>query len=163
SWQRASRVIGVRRIRSVCATILLLATLPGCLLETQMAGVAPDPVDAVRNADTRARLPARSRSDPDTPVRQPASRPLLFPGAEPEGAVPGRSASDATPQASGDRYAAAESGATVRGAGVEINFENADIQTVARSLLGDILELNFVVDPRVQGTVTLASVGPIPR
>ena len=35
--------------------------------------------------------------------------------------------------------------------------------TVAKTLLGDILGLNFVVDPRVQGTVTLASVGPIPR
>ena len=51
----------------------------------------------------------------------------------------------------------------VRGEGVEINFEGADVQTVAKTLLGDVLKLNFVVDPRVQGNVTLASVGPIPR
>jgi general secretion pathway protein D len=37
------------------------------------------------------------------------------------------------------------------------------VQTVAKTLLGDILQLNFVVDPRVQGNVTLASAGPIPR
>jgi general secretion pathway protein D len=30
-------------------------------------------------------------------------------------------------------------------------------------LLGDILQLSFTVDPRVQGNVTLASAGPIPR
>src|SRR5258708_16874966 len=34
---------------------------------------------------------------------------------------------------------------------------------VATSLLGDSLQLNFVVDPRVQGNVTLASSGRIPR
>ncbi|HEX8665751.1 MAG TPA: type II secretion system secretin GspD [Beijerinckiaceae bacterium] len=47
--------------------------------------------------------------------------------------------------------------------GVDINFEDADVQTVAKSLLGDILELNYIVDPRVQGAVTLASSGPIAR
>jgi general secretion pathway protein D len=44
-----------------------------------------------------------------------------------------------------------------------MNFDGADVQTVAKTLLGDILQLNFVVDPRVQGNVTLASAGPIPR
>src|SRR5262249_56181111 len=52
---------------------------------------------------------------------------------------------------------------SISGDGVEMNFEGADIQTVAKTLLGDVLQQNFVVDPRVQGTVTLASVGPIPR
>src|SRR3981189_1692855 len=53
--------------------------------------------------------------------------------------------------------------AFVKGDGVEMNFDGADVQTVAKTLLGDILQLNFVVDPRVQGNVTLASSGPIPR
>src|SRR5262245_63143316 len=53
--------------------------------------------------------------------------------------------------------------AFMKGEGVEMNFEGADVQTVAKALLGDILQLNFVVDPRVQGNVTLASAGPIPR
>jgi general secretion pathway protein D len=44
-----------------------------------------------------------------------------------------------------------------------MNFENAEIHAVAKTLLGDILQLNFLVDPRVQGTVTLASVRPIAR
>ena len=37
------------------------------------------------------------------------------------------------------------------------------MQTVAKTLLGDILHLNFVVDPRVQGNVTLVSASPVPR
>src|SRR5262245_64491635 len=53
--------------------------------------------------------------------------------------------------------------AFMKGEGVEMNFEGADVQTVAKTLLGDILQLNFVVDPRVQGNVTLASAGPISR
>jgi general secretion pathway protein D len=47
--------------------------------------------------------------------------------------------------------------------GVEINFEDADVQMVAKSLLGDVLELNYIVGPRVSGAVTLASSGPIAR
>jgi len=50
-----------------------------------------------------------------------------------------------------------------RGAGVEFNFDGADIQTVAKSVLGDTLGVSLVVDPRVQGSVTLASTGPISR
>jgi general secretion pathway protein D len=46
---------------------------------------------------------------------------------------------------------------------VELNFEGAEIQNVAKTVLGDTLGISFVVDPRVQGNVTLASTGPIPR
>ncbi len=61
------------------------------------------------------------------------------------------------------RTASLQQAAFVKGDGVEMNFDGADVQTVAKALLGDILQLNFVVDPRVQGNVTLASSGPIPR
>jgi general secretion pathway protein D len=44
-----------------------------------------------------------------------------------------------------------------------MNFEGTDIPTAAKSLLGDVLHLNFEIDPRVQGSVTLASVGAIAR
>ena len=85
-----------------------------------------------------------------------SSQPIVFPGSdvEPE------------PQRDRDpdmRTASLQQAAFVRGDGVEMNFDGADVQTVAKTLLGDILQLNFVVDPRVQGNVTLASSGPIPR
>jgi general secretion pathway protein D len=153
--------IGVRRIFHLTqagAAALLLFVLAGCSTSQQMqlaAGVLPrDASDTVRNADFSARFPAATDSQSGTPNR--SSAPLLFPGSE------------ADPEPTRDpsaeiRSASAEQGATVKGEGVEINFEGADIPTVAKTLLGDVLQLNFVVDPRVQGNVTLASVGPIPR
>ena len=66
-------------------------------------------------------------------------------------------------RSTGTRLAANDPGFTVGAFGVELNFENADISTVSKSILGDVLGLNFLIDPRVQGTVTLASSGPIPR
>ncbi|RWB25439.1 MAG: type II secretion system protein GspD, partial [Mesorhizobium sp.] len=37
----------------------------------------------------------------------------------------------------------------------ELNLVNAPIAEAAKAVLGDALHLNYVVDPRVQGTVTL--------
>jgi len=82
---------------------------------------------------------------------------MLFPGADVEPASPPQPDSG-----SGFRTASADAVA-MKGEGVEINFDGADIGTVAKTLLGDVLQLNFVVDPRVQGNITLASVGPIAR
>jgi general secretion pathway protein D len=59
--------------------------------------------------------------------------------------------------------ASADPNTGVQGGNVELNFDGADIQSVAKSVLGDTLGANFVVDPRVQGNVTLASTGPISR
>ncbi len=49
------------------------------------------------------------------------------------------------------------------GGGFDLNFDNAPVATVAKVILGDILGVGYTIDPRVQGTVTLASVRPIPR
>lgn len=46
---------------------------------------------------------------------------------------------------------------------VTLNFVDADIREVVRSILGDILSVNFVVDPLVQGTITLQSSRPLAR
>src|SRR5215469_16057969 len=47
--------------------------------------------------------------------------------------------------------------------GYELNFENTPITTVAKVLLGDILGVGYTIDPRVQGTITLASGRPVPK
>jgi general secretion pathway protein D len=113
--------------------------------------------DFVRNADLSPRFPTVS-DEPSRPASGPA-RPMLFPGLEREPAEPAPSEGGGGAEI---RTASAEP-ISIRGDGVEMNFEGADIPTVAKTLLGDVLQLNFVVDPRVQGTVTLASVGPIAR
>jgi len=49
------------------------------------------------------------------------------------------------------------------GGGYDLNFENTPVTTVAKVVLGDILNIGYAIDPRVQGTVTLVSVRPIPK
>lgn len=49
------------------------------------------------------------------------------------------------------------------GGGYDLNFENAPVATVAKVILGDMLGVGYTIDPRVQGTITLASVRPVPK
>ncbi|MDF0604176.1 type II secretion system secretin GspD [Neisseriaceae bacterium TC5R-5] len=45
---------------------------------------------------------------------------------------------------------------------VMLNFVNADIETVVKAI-GEITGKNFVIDPRVKGTVNIVSSKPVPR
>jgi general secretion pathway protein D len=53
--------------------------------------------------------------------------------------------------------AATDAGADNGSDGYDLNFENAPVTTVAKVILGDILGVGYIIDPRVQGTITLAS------
>jgi general secretion pathway protein D len=108
----------------------------------------------VSGVDVSPRFPTFVEDNNSNP--RDRAQPMLYPGAE----------SEPAPQQEQDpqtRVASIRSGAALVGQGVEMNFDGADIQSVAKTLLGDVLKLNVVVDPRVQGSVTLASVGAIPR
>jgi general secretion pathway protein D len=50
-----------------------------------------------------------------------------------------------------------DAGSDAAGDGYDLNFENAPVTTVAKVILGDILGVGYTIDPRVQGTITLAS------
>jgi general secretion pathway protein D len=52
---------------------------------------------------------------------------------------------------------------TVNGPDVSLNFVNADVRDVMKSVVGGLLNRGWVVDPAVNGTVTLATPKPIPR
>jgi general secretion pathway protein D len=55
-----------------------------------------------------------------------------------------------------------EVGATPAG-DVTFNFVDTNIREVVRSILGDTLGLNYVIDPNVQGMVTVQTSRPLPR
>jgi general secretion pathway protein D len=143
-----------QRIAQLGAAIPLTCLL-GCAMSEQLVGSTPRPdgvVDPVRNANLRATTPVPVAGRVGAAGQ--TSRPLLFPGAETE----------PTPQGTSVEASAIPNASVVAPTdGVDINFENADIGTVARTLLGDTLGVSFVVDPRVQGNVTLSSNGPIAR
>jgi general secretion pathway protein D len=140
-----------------CVTGTMFCALLGCAMmdatkSDLSAAHSPGVGDQVRGLDLSPRFPTTVE---DTTTRDP-SQPLLFPGAE----------NDPEPQQDQNAYtrvASAQPGAVLVGQGVEMNFEGAEIKTVAKTLLGDVLKLNVLVDPRVQGNVTLASAGAIPR
>ncbi|MCK4493353.1 MAG: type II secretion system secretin GspD [Methylococcales bacterium] len=45
----------------------------------------------------------------------------------------------------------------------ELNFTNAEIEEVAQTILGDILGLNYVVSPKVRGSITIKTTKPISK
>jgi general secretion pathway protein D len=146
-----------QRIAQLGAAIPLMCSLLGCAMSEQLAGSNPKPdgvVDPIRNANLRATTPVPVAGQ--TGAAGQPSRPLLFPGAGTEPTPQGTGVeASAVPNLNGSAVSPVD--------GVDINFENADIGTVARTLLGDTLGVSFVVDPRVQGNVTLSSNGPIAR
>ncbi|MGQ0486256.1 MAG: type II secretion system secretin GspD [Hyphomicrobiales bacterium] len=52
-------------------------------------------------------------------------------------------------------------GVTEEGGKFSINIDGADMAQAAKLILGDSLGLNYIVDPRVQGTITLSSSRPL--
>ncbi|WP_432288788.1 type II secretion system secretin GspD (plasmid) [Aminobacter sp. BA135] len=61
-------------------------------------------------------------------------------------------------------YGAPVAKVTGSGAGqYELNLVNAPVADAARAVLGNALQVNYVVDPRVQGTVTLQTSKPVSK
>ena len=54
-------------------------------------------------------------------------------------------------------------GASGSSDGYDLAFDNAPVATVAKVVLGDILGLGYLIDPKVQGTISLASARAVPR
>jgi type II secretory pathway component GspD/PulD (secretin) len=45
---------------------------------------------------------------------------------------------------------------------VSFNFDDADVYSVAQTVFGDLLRVNYIIDSRVKGRVTFRSVAPVP-
>jgi len=45
----------------------------------------------------------------------------------------------------------------------QLNFESTDVAAVSKAILGDILNVNYLLDPRVTGQINLTSSQPVPR
>ncbi|TWB09658.1 type II secretion system protein D (GspD) [Nitrospirillum amazonense] len=60
-------------------------------------------------------------------------------------------------------------GGAMRGLGggegepIDVNFVNADVRGVLDAILGGMLNLNYTIDPKVQGQVTIRTARPLPR
>jgi general secretion pathway protein D len=53
--------------------------------------------------------------------------------------------------------------ASTEPADVSLNFEAADIRDIAKTVLAEILQESYIVDPRVQGSISFRTTRPLPR
>jgi general secretion pathway protein D len=133
--------------RSLCAAVMLLSAslLASCNSATLSTSDSNeiDVLDKVRSLDILPRQPQQvSVSQSNAGQR---SRPAVYDGTEVTD-IP-----DTRPQP------------IASGNGFDLNFENTPAATVAKVVLGDILGIGYTIDPRVQGTVSLVSVRPVPK
>jgi general secretion pathway protein D len=104
----------------------------------------PDVTDNIRNQDLLPRFPQGGGQNGEKSGA--SAKPQIFTGEE---VSPVEGPQPVQPTANGQGY--------------ELNFENAPIASVAKTVLGDILKVGYTIDPRVQGTISLASGRPVPR
>ena len=133
--------------RSICIAFMLLSAglLASCNAVTMGSGSGADidVLDKVRSLDTLPRYPQQANAA-EANVGQ-RSRPVMFEGTEVSDVAETRPQPVAT------------------GNGFELNFENTPVATVAKVVLGDIVQTGYTIDPRVQGTVSLVSVRPVAK
>jgi general secretion pathway protein D len=142
----------LRRLLAVAIAVLLASCHQG--LDASTAGAAGD---APMKVEPIALLPkpgSLSTAAGLSPVATDDNRvKVLAPSAI---VVPG-SGSLVAPAAPAAAAPAAETG------DVTLNFVDADIHEVVRSVLGDVLHLNYAIDPKLQSTVTVQTSRPLSR
>jgi general secretion pathway protein D len=147
------------------AGLLLLGACNTTYLE-QSKDEPQNAADNIRAADLRPRYPQLTGTV-DTGGASPPKAFSFFGLPAPPPAAPQPSGSrdvealapaPADPTVpSGSRDAAGWAG------GYTLNFENAPVTQVAKSVLGDILNVGYVIDPRVQGSISLSSGRPVEK
>lgn len=152
---------------------MVLVFVPGC----QMPGPGPKP-DPTHNEQLPSAVgSSATASQPSSPGRAPSQsspgngRPNL--ATKPTASLDQQDASASSPTSTApvylpgtDRFTAPPKASPVRATDpgkITLNFENTNLREVVKVMLGDLLEANFAIDPRVQGSVTLQTGSPLHR
>ena len=138
----------VGAISTAFSPVKLLLGL-GIFLSVSACGVGPDPrLLDVGNVDLSPKQPIRVGSDRGI-TSAPAGKGTyqVYPGDDP----PPLKTADSTGKANMSK---AEGG-------FQINMENASIAEAAKLILGDTLGETYILDPRVQGTITISTARPL--
>jgi len=138
---------------------LLIACVASCTnlpVATEDAK-APDVFDRIRALDLLPRQPLPV--DQNAQIGGNRSKPALYTGV----VIPATERPPRGRQGPGGGDLIDVTDATGGGEGYELNFENTPIAMVAKAVLGDIIGVGYAVDPRVQGTISLASGRAVPK
>ncbi|MGR9053920.1 MAG: type II secretion system secretin GspD [Gammaproteobacteria bacterium] len=137
----------VKKIHAASGLALLCLTLPGCeLLSPQQQAKLPFIESAVDESDDRG-IVFEQLDNKDLSGEQTRLKAEMYPG----GGLP---VSDLSRTA----------GKKQSGEGTyHLNFDEADLGEVAKVIIGDILKQNYVLSPKVAGSVTLQTTEPLTR
>lgn len=135
-----------RRIHPSPVALLLVlvgSALTGCESTAPARAVAP--ASEVGNLDLSAKPPTRTPAE-TAPDRAPVADDhySFFPGKD-------RS----------DTAVNQNSGITPAGKDYNVSFDSAPVANVVRGILGDVLKVAYTIDPRVTGSITLSTGGPV--
>jgi general secretion pathway protein D len=134
-------IVAVFAFGGVCLAACNLVTL------NDTESYPPDVFDRIRSVDLQPHSPAPQEPTAGARDRRQAA---VYTGGETVTELAASNASGQTKSAEG-------------GEGFELNFENTPVTNVAKVVLGDILGVGYTIDPRVQGTISLASGRPVPK
>jgi len=126
------------RLAAALAIALLLA---GCTEDGRLAFAPPAP----RSPSARALAPPAPPAPPPSAPADQTVRATILPGV-----------SQASP-------AIGQPVTRLRSGDVSLNFPGADVQVVAKAVLGDLLGLEFTIPPEVHTPVTVVTQRPIAR
>ena len=66
-----------------------------------------------------------------------------------------------TGQYTADTTASKDKGYETEGGDITLNFQGTDIREFVKAILGDVLHLNYAIDPELTGTVTIETATPV--
>lgn len=134
-----------RSLAKLCLLVAWGALLAACAgIEEGFPGLEQGVLNPAIYADTRPRQPGRAGPG-DRGERSILGEGEIYLGTGADGEV------------------AAPAPAARADATFQLNFEDAELRDVIRSILGDTLELTYTVDPAISGRVTLSSARKIAR
>lgn len=136
------------RFASLAGLIVFCSVLAGCESAPRAPGASETPASTTGiDQPTPLTGPVSAESAPQVSGGSPLPGPEIYPG---------RGVSLQT-QAAQPPVAIAEGGDVV------LNFVNTEVREFVDTVLGKLLGVGYVIDPRVQGTVTLQTARPVPR
>ena len=134
-----------------CALLVSAAALAGCagLGTDEAADVGKQPAPAAATASPApAGKPAPAAAAPGNPAEAKDKKP------DGSRIIRGTGVLVKTPP---------QEQPSAEAANISLNFEAADVREIAKTVLADILQESYIVDPRVQGTISFRTTRPLPR
>lgn len=154
-------------LRKIAIAGLLAPTL--ALTSTSLA-IAQPLINPFTGAPMPAPTPTRGPTQAESGGATPALTPVPTPTAQPAaiaGTVQPAASKTSVPNPGATQASVPNGGSSsvqlsgTPNPGVTLKFDNADIYDVIQVILGEILKLDYVIDPAVQGRITLKSTGAI--